>query len=82
LKAGAPVNAATRRPAAGDLTALSNAVLAKQYEIAQILCKAGADCDVSAGKFYPRLLDYAMKHSETKMVELLKKYGGNPSEKD
>jgi ankyrin repeat protein len=82
LKAGAPVNAVTERPAAGNLTALSNAVCAKQYEIAEILCKAGADCNVSAGKFYPRLLDYAMKHSDNKMVELLKKYGGKPSEKD
>src|SRR5262249_24177167 len=60
LKAGAPVTAVTHRPGAGDLTALSNAVLAKQYEIAEILCKAGADCNVSAGKFYPRLLDFAM----------------------
>jgi ankyrin repeat protein len=82
LKAGAPVNAATNRPAAGNFTALSNAVLAKQYEIAEILCKAGADCNVSAGKFYPTLLDYAMKHSEPKMVELLKKYGGKPLERN
>jgi ankyrin repeat protein len=82
LKAGARVNAATHRPAAGDLTALSNAVLAKQFEVAEILCKAGAECNVSAGKFYPRLLDYATKHSEPKMVELLKKYGGKSSEKD
>ena len=82
LKAGAPVNAVTHRPVAGDLSALSNAVLAKQYEIAEILCKAGADCNVSAGKFYPRLLGYALKHSEPKMVELLKKYGGKPSEKN
>ena len=42
LKAGAPVNAVTHGPAAGDMTALSNAVPAKQFAIAEILCKAGA----------------------------------------
>jgi ankyrin repeat protein len=68
--------------AAGPLTALSNAVLAKQYDIAEILCKAGADCNVSAGKFYPRLLDYALQHSDRKMVELLKKHGAKPSNKN
>jgi ankyrin repeat protein len=82
LRAGAPVNAVTRRPAAGNLSALSNAVLAKQFEIAEILCKAGADCNVSGGKFYPRLLDFATKHSEPRMVELLKKYGGKTSDKE
>jgi ankyrin repeat protein len=82
LKAGAPVNAVTRRPLAYDLSALSNAVVAKQYEIAEILCKAGANPNVSAGKFYPRLLDYALKHSDQRMVELLKKYGGKKSKED
>jgi len=82
LKAGAPVNAYTERPASGGWTALSNAVLAKQFDVAEILCKAGADCNVSAGKFYPRLLDYATKHSESRMVELLKKYGGKASERE
>jgi len=82
LKAGAPVNAVTRRPAAGHMTALSNAVLANHYKIAEILCKAGADCNVSAGKFYPRLLDYALKHSDRELVELLKRHGGKPSNED
>jgi hypothetical protein len=51
------------------------AVWAKQYEIAEILCNAGANCNVSGGKNYPRLLDYAVKHSDQKMIELLRKHG-------
>ena len=81
LKAGAPVNGETDRPnAGGSSTALTNAVLGKHYEIAEMLCKAGANCNVVAGKFYPRLLDYAEEHSEPRMVELLKKYGAERSE--
>ena len=82
LKAGAPVNAVTERPAVGRMTALCNAVWAGHYEIAEILCKAGADCNVTGGKFYPRLLDYALKHSDKKMVDLLVKHGAKPSGKE
>jgi ankyrin repeat protein len=80
LKAGAPIDAATLRPNWGSITALCNAVWASQYEIAVMLCEAGADCNMSGGRGYPRLLDYALKHSDRKMVDLLKKHGGKPSE--
>jgi hypothetical protein len=82
LKAGAPVDAVTRRPNAGPTTALCNAVWAGHYEIAEILCNAGADCNMSGGKFYPRLLDYASKHSDKKMINLLVKHGAKPSGPD
>ena len=79
LSAGAPVDAATLRPLVGKMTALCNAVWAGHYEIAELLCKSGADCNVTGGKFYPRLLDGALKHSDKKMVDLLIKYGAKPS---
>ena len=81
LKAGAPVNAVTDRPNAGRTTALCNAVWAGHYEVAKILCEAGADCNRTGGKFYPRLLDYASKHSDKKMVDLLVKHGAKASDK-
>jgi ankyrin repeat protein len=82
LKAGAPVNAVTDRPNGGPTTALCNAVWAGRYEIAEVLCKAGADCNMTGGKYYRRLLDYALKHSDKKMVDLLVKHGAKPSGKD
>jgi ankyrin repeat protein len=82
LKAGAPVNAATERPNWGSITAVCNAVWAKEYEITEILCKAGADCNMTGGRGYPRLLDYALDHSDKKMVDLLKKYGAKASGKN
>src|SRR5207302_6198209 len=78
LKAGAPVNAATDRPTVGPMTALCNAVWAGHYEIAKILCEAGADCNMTGGKFYPGLLGYASNHSDKKMVDLLIKHGAKP----
>lgn len=78
LKAGAPVNAVTDRPTTGGMTALCNAVWAGHYEVAKILCEAGAECNMTGGKFYPRLLDYALRHSDRKTVSLLVKYGATP----
>src|ERR1035437_870753 len=79
LKAGAPVNAVTASPEVGNYTPLCNAVWANHVEIVEILCKAGANCNVVGGKFYPTLLDYAKKHSDKKIVELLIKYGAKES---
>lgn len=79
LAAGAPVNAATERPLRGAMTALTNAVRAGHYDTAVILCKAGADCNVTAGR-YRTLLDFAQKHSDKKMIELLIKYGARGTE--
>ncbi|MCX7008323.1 MAG: ankyrin repeat domain-containing protein [Kiritimatiellaeota bacterium] len=82
LQAGAPVNAVTERPNAGEMTALCNAVWAGHYEVAELLCKAGADCNMTGGRFDRRLLDYALQHSDKKMVALLVKYGAKPTEKN
>jgi ankyrin repeat protein len=79
LKAGAPINAPTERPNEGILTPLCNAVWANHYEIAEMLCEAGADCNVSGGRQNPRLLDYAKKYSDQKMVDLLVKFGAKES---
>ncbi len=76
LEAGAPVNSGTYMPnAGGTATPLYNAVRAGHLEVVDILCKAGADCNVTGGKFYRSLLDYASKHSDKRIVELLVKYG-------
>ena len=75
LKAGAPVNAITDRPEAGDMTPLCNAVWSNHYEIAKLLCEAGADCNVTGGRQFPTLLGFAMKHSDRAMIDLLIKYG-------
>ncbi len=82
LKAGAPANAVTERPQVGQMTPLCNAVWAGHYEIAKILCEAGADCNMTGGKFYPRLLDFASRHSDRKMVDLLEKHGAKASGKE
>jgi ankyrin repeat protein len=81
IKAGAPVNGVTKRPNWGPITPLCNAVWAKQHEVAEILCKAGADCNMTGGRLHPRLLDYALEHSDRKMVDLLVRYGAKASEK-
>jgi ankyrin repeat protein len=63
----------------GDgVTPLCNAVWEGHYEVAEILCKAGADCNVTGGKYFPCLLDYAMHNSDRRMVDLLVKHGGRP----
>jgi len=82
LKAGAPVNAVTYLPNAGQTTPLCNAVWAGHYEAAKILCEAGADCNMTGGKFYPRLLDFALRHSDKKIVDLLRKHGAETSDKN
>jgi ankyrin repeat protein len=82
VKAGATVNAVTDRPNWGEITALCNAVWANQYEIAEILCEAGADCNMSGGRRYRKLLDYALEHSDVKMVDLLVRHGAKFSEKE
>ena len=78
LKAGAPVNGGTELPEVGPMTPLCNAVWGNHLEIAELLCQAGADCNVTGGKSYPRLLDYAVEHGAVEMAELLIKYGGRP----
>jgi ankyrin repeat protein len=80
LKAGAPVNGVTERPLVGNMTPLCNAVWSGHYEIAQMLCETGADCNVTGGKFYTTLLDYAVKNSDKKMIALLVKFGAKASE--
>jgi ankyrin repeat protein len=76
LEAGAPVDGGTFMPNAGGVaTPLYNAVRAGHVEVVEILCKAGANCNVIGGKFYRSLLDFAQKHSDKKIVDLLVKHG-------
>ena len=78
LQAGAPVNAATDRPGMAAMTPLCNAVWGGHFQAAELLCQAGADCNVTGGKFYPNLLDFATTHSDPQLVELLIKHGAKP----
>ncbi len=75
LQAGAPVNATTDRPGMAAMTPLCNAVWGGHLPAAELLCQAGANCNVTGGKFYPNLLDFAVKHSDPQLVELLIKHG-------
>lgn len=79
LKAGAPVNGGTLGPD-GKMTPLCNAVWGGYFEIAGMLCAAGADCNVTGGHHIPHLLDFAVKHSDQKMVDLLVRFGAKPGE--
>jgi ankyrin repeat protein len=79
LAAGAPVDAPTDRPLAGDLTPLYNAVVAGHYETAQILCAAGANANLTGGRRYRYLIDWADDHADPRMVELLLKHGAKRS---
>lgn len=76
LHAGAPVNEGTMRPNLGKITPLCNAVWADHYKIAELLCNAGAECNLPGGKNYANLLDYAQKKSDGRMVKLLIAHGG------
>jgi ankyrin repeat protein len=78
LKAGAPINAPTLRPERGNMTPLCNAVWAGHYEVAEMLCKAGANCNVTGGPD-ETLLDWALRHSNKEMIDLLVKYGAKRS---
>ena len=83
LTLGAPVNAATRRPEAMTISALQNAVMARQAEIVEMLCRKGADVNSIGGKFttghYRLLLDYAKVHSTPEIVGILTKHGARSS---
>jgi ankyrin repeat protein len=79
LDAGADVNEGTFMPNAGNATALTNAVWAGDKEIVKLLLDRGAKTDVTGGKFYSTILDYARKHSAREIVELLEKAGAKGS---
>jgi ankyrin repeat protein len=82
LGAGADVNEGTFMPnAGGDATALTNAVWAGDKEIVKLLLDRGANPDVTGGKFYPRILDYAREHSAREIVDLLEKAGAKGSDR-
>lgn len=79
LEAGAPVNDPTRNPRyGGTVTPLCNAVWAEKAEMVEFLLKKGAATDVVGGKFFRSITDYATKHSDKRIVELLNKYKTNP----
>jgi ankyrin repeat protein len=82
LDAGADVNEGTFMPnAGGNATALANAVWAGDKEIVKLLLARGAKTDVTGGKFYPRILDYARKHAGREIVELLEKTDSKESDR-
>jgi ankyrin repeat protein len=81
LEAGADVNETTFMPnGGGNATALTNAVRAGDTEIVKLLLDRGANTDVTGGKFYRTILDYARKHSAREIVELLEKAGAKGSD--
>jgi ankyrin repeat protein len=55
----------------GPFTPLSGAVTCGHFEIAEMLCKHGAQVDVSAGKYHDSLLYYAAAYLEPRFVKLL-----------
>ncbi|MDB6064797.1 MAG: hypothetical protein JWR26_1005 [Pedosphaera sp.] len=79
LKAGAPVNGVTAGPD-GKMTPLCNAVWGGHLEVVGMLCNAGADCNMTGGHHIPHLLDFAVKHSDEKMVALLVRFGAKPGD--
>jgi ankyrin repeat protein len=82
LDAGADVNEGTFMPnAGGNASALTNAVWAGDKEVVKLLLDRGAKTDVTGGKFYPTILDYARKHSAREIVDLLEKAEAKGSDK-
>jgi ankyrin repeat protein len=73
LDAGADVNDGTNMPNAGfeKATALTNAVWGGYKEVVELLLRRGASADVTGGKFYRTILDYARAHSPPEIVSLL-----------
>jgi hypothetical protein len=78
LATGFPVDPRSDDPEM--VTPLCNAVREDEYEVAKLLCRAGADCNTTGGKFYPRLLDYALSNCDQKMIDLLIENGAKASE--
>lgn len=81
LKAGAPVDGKIEIGAIGETTPLWSAVGKGHYDIVEILCKAGADCNLCRVPGCPEgsLLDFALEHSDKKMIALLVKFGAKSS---
>jgi ankyrin repeat protein len=79
LAAGASINDVTECPnMGGPATPLCNAVWKGKADMVEFLMKHGAATNVVGGKFYFSITEYAEKHSEPKIVELLKQYKKNP----
>lgn len=76
VKAGADVNAGTHMPnAGGEATPVSSAVWGGHAEVLKFLLENGAEPKGVGGKFYPSIFDYAVHHSEARIVELLLQHG-------
>lgn len=72
LTCGANVNETTFLPNCGcNVSALTNAVWAGDEDVVKLLLKHGATTDVAGGKRYPAILDYARRHSTSRIVSLL-----------
>ena len=73
LDAGADVNDATVMPNAGlgRATALTNAVWGGHKEVVELLLRQGASTDVTGGKGYRTILDYARANSRPEILSLL-----------
>jgi len=80
LKAGAEVNNQTFKPNGSAISPLCNAVWMDHYEVAKILCEAGADCNAWRENDGVTLLDCALRNGDTKMITLLIEHGAKWAE--
>jgi len=77
---GAPVNGESELPqtGGGPTTPVCTAIGRGNIEIAAYLLEHGAVLDGGIGKFYPRVLDYAIEHCDQPMKDLLFRYCRDP----
>jgi cytohesin len=66
----------------GPLTPLSDAVRDGKYEIARLLCAAGASANVSGGRNHENLLLYSLAFQEPRFAELLLTHGASVGRTD
>lgn len=78
LKAGAPIDDPTLSfRLGGHVTPLCNAVWAGKVEMVEFLLKQGAATNVTGGKFESSITSYAEKHSDRRIVNLLREHSNN-----
>jgi ankyrin repeat protein len=78
VEAGAPIDDPIMNMRfGGNVTPLCNAVWAGKVDMVEFLLAKGAATNVVGGKFYRSIAEYAQKHSDKKIMDLLTKYGTN-----
>ena len=53
------------------------AVLGNHYEIAELMCKRGAEMDVSGGKMYDNLFHQVVASEDIRFVKLMLEHGAD-----